>query len=258
MLMSTKQRGARMRISHTIFAASLTALAATLGFESSAQAQPATDPTPTTPVVPRDAGWGTVSDVTLTIGVLSPFLTPRIYYSDPTSTVGWKGRWHFSVLAPAMVMFGATILIDGPIKREAKGPRPACTTANTDVGFPSSGCETFGGPSTHLFAQYGALGTGTAIFLVDTLKYSDGRFNPWSFIGNVGIPLTATVFGTIGRALETGGIDEGSGLQQRAFEDPGQVAAGAISGLLTGALVGLSYSMLQRPSCGYGDAVFCW
>lgn len=247
-----------MRISHTIVAASLTAIAATLGVEQTAHAQPATDPVPVVPLVPRDAGWGVVSDVTLTISVLSPLLMPRVYYSDPTSTVGWKGRWHVSVLAPAMTMFGATILVDQVIKKEAKGARPGCSAANTDVGFPASGCETFGGPSTHMFAQYGALGTGTAIFLVDTIKYSDGRFNPWGFIGNVGIPLTAAVFGTIGRALETGGIDQTNNLQLRAYEDPGQVAAGAISGLLTGAAVGLTYALLQRPSCGYGDSIFCW
>ena len=109
-----------------------------------------------------------------------------------------------------------------------------------------------------MFAQYGALGTGAAIFLVDTFKYSDGRFNALGFIGNVGIPLTAAVFGTIGRSLETGGIDAATGLQNRAFEDPGQVAAGAISGLLTGAAVGVTYAILQRPSCGYGDSIFCW
>ena len=24
------------------------------------------------------------------------------------------------------------------------------------------------------------------------------------------------------------------------------------------AAVGLGYAMLQRPSCGYGDSIFCW
>lgn len=198
-----------------------------------------------------------VSDVALAIGVLSPVLMPRVYYSDPTATVGWKGRWHFSMLAPAMTMFGATMLIDGPIKQAAKGARPGCTNAATDVGFPGSGCETFGGPSTHMFASYGAFGSGTAIFLVDTFKYSDGRFSVPGFIGNVALPFTAAIFGTVGRAIETG-TDTASGKTIRAYEDGGQIAAGAVSGLLTGALVGLSYAMLQRPSCGYGDSIFCW
>lgn len=246
-----------MRLSHTIVAAGLTAMTATLAFEQSAAAQPAQNPVPVTPDVPRDAGWGTVSDVAMTIGALSPFLMPRVYYSDPTATVGWKGRWHFSMLAPAMTMFGAAVLVDGPIKAAAKGARPGCSTANTDVGFPGSGCETYGGPSTHMFASYGALGMGTGIFLVDTFKYSDGRFSAPGFIGNVALPLTAAVFGTIGRSIETG-TDATSGKALRAYEDPGQVAAGAISGLLTGALVGVGYAMLQRPSCGYGDSIFCW
>jgi hypothetical protein len=239
-----------MRIRHSIVAATLTAIAATLAFEQPAAAQiPA--------ATPRDQGWGTVSDVALTIGVLSPFLMPRVYYSDPTATVGWKGRWHVSMLAPAMTMLGATLLVDIPLKNEIKGVRPGCDLADTLNGFVGAGCETFGAPSTHAFASYGSLGAGTVIFLVDTLKYSDGRFSVPGFIGNVGIPLTAAVFVTVGRAIETG-IDPVTNEPVRGYEDPGQVAAGAISGLLTGALIGLTYSMLQRPSCGYGDAIICW
>lgn len=246
-----------MRIRHSIVAASLSAIAAALAFEQPAAAQPAGDPVPVTPLVARDAGWGVVSDVAMTIGILSPFLMPRVYYSDPTSTVGWKGRWHVSMLAPAMTMLGATLLVDIPIKNEAKGPRPGCSAANTQVGFPGSGCETFGGPSTHMFATYGSLGAGTAIFLVDTFKYSDGRFSAPGFIGNVGLPLTAAIFGTIGRAIEPG-VDAATGAKLEAYEDPGQIAAGAISGLLTGAAIGVTYALLQRPSCGYGDAIICW
>lgn len=242
-----------MRFSHTIVAASLTAIAATLAFEQSASAQNTVVPQ----IAARDAGWGTVSDVALVIGALSPVLMPRIYYSDPTATVGWKGRWHFSMLAPAATMMGLTFLVDGPIKQAAKGPRPGCLQANTDVGFPGSGCESFGGPSTHMFATYGSFGAGATIFLVDTFKYSDGRFSVPSFIGNVALPLTAAVFGTVGRAVETG-TDSATGVTIRAYEDGGQIAAGAISGVLTGALLGLGYSMLQRPSCGYGDSIFCW
>jgi len=234
-----------MRISHTIVAASLTALAATLAFEQDAAAQLIPQ------AAPRDQNWGTVSDVALTVGVLSPFLMPRVYYNDPTSTVGWKGRWHISVLAPAMTMFGAALLVDLPIKREAKGPRPGCTVDESANAFPAAGCETFGGPSTHMFATWGSLGTGTAIFLVDTFKYSDGRFNAGAFIGNVFLPLTASVFGTMGRAIQ-------SGPDVFAYEDGGQIAAGAISGLLTGAAIGAAYALLQRPSCPYGDSLFCW
>lgn len=239
-----------MRISHTIVAASLTALAATLAFEQDAAAQ-------IPQAAPRDQGWGTVSDVAMTIGVLSPALMPRVYYNDPTATVGWKGRWHISVLAPAMTMLGATLLVDMPIKREAKGVRPGCTVDDSANAFPAAGCETFGGPSTHMFATWGALGTGSAIFLVDTFKYSDGRFSAPSFIGNVFLPLTASVFGTVGRAVNST-AQTGPAGTLFAYEDGGQIAAGAISGLLTGAAIGAAYALLQRPSCGYGDSLFCW
>jgi hypothetical protein len=52
------------------------------------------------------------------------------------------------------------------------------------------------------------------------------------------------------------GID--SGATNRAFEDPLQMTAGAISGFVTGALVGLGYTLFQRPNCGYGGSLFCW
>ena len=160
------------------------------------------------------------------------------------------------MLAPGFTMLGAALLVDLPIKKAAMGARPGCDASATQEGFPGSGCETFGGPSTHAFASYGALGTGSVIFLVDTFKYSDGRFSVPGLIGNVGLPLTAAVFTTIGRAIETGTDINGNTI--RAYEDGGQIAAGAISGLLTGALVGLTYSFLQRPSCGYGDSIICW
>lgn len=240
-----------MRTKLTIVAAALTASAVTLGVAREAAAQPAGNPIPVAPTVVRDQGWGTVSDVFLAIGVASPLLMPRVYYSDPTSTVGWKGRWHISMLAPALAMAGATVLVDMPIKNEAKGPRPGCDVEATQLGFPGSGCETFGGPSTHAFASWGATGAGAGIFLVDTLKYSDGRFSAPAFIGNVMLPLTSSVFVTMGRAFQNSG-------DVQPFEDGGQIAAGALAGFFTGLGVGAAYALLQRPSCPYGDAVFCW
>ena len=61
--------------------------------------------------VTRDKDWATVSDVSLVLGSSVVFLMPRVYYSDPEATVGWKGRWHFSVLAPAMTMTALTLLV---------------------------------------------------------------------------------------------------------------------------------------------------
>ena len=63
------------------------------------------------PTVKRDANWQTVSNVTLALGVASVALMPRVYYSSPDATVGWKGRWHFSSLAPAMTLTGLTLLV---------------------------------------------------------------------------------------------------------------------------------------------------
>lgn len=200
-------------------------------------------------IAERDPNWKIVGDVSLAIGASTVFLMPRVYYSDPESTVGWKGRWHFSHFAPMMTMAAATLLVDGPIKTSIQSTRPGCDDVDPRVAGPGSGCETFGGPSTHAFAAWGAFGVGTSIFLVDTLKYSKGRFHAGSFIGNVVVPLAAGVMTSVSRSVN------GSGVQ---FESDKQVLAGTFIGMGTGMLVGLAYSMLQRPSCGYGNGVFCW
>jgi len=208
-------------------------------------------------IAPRNQTWGTVSDVSLIVGASTVFLMPRVYYSDPESTVGWKGRWHFSMLAPSMTMAAATFLVDGPIRRAIEQPRPGCTVDETLVANPGSECETFGGPSTHAFASWGATGVGTGIFLVDTIKYSRGRFHAGSFIGNIGVPLVASILTSVGRGIEPGGVDS-NGTAVQPFESAGQVAAGALTGFFSGLLVGGAYALLQRPSCGYGNAIFCW
>jgi len=167
------------------------------------------------PIVGRDADWATVTQVSTIVGASTVFLMPRVYYSDPESTVGWKGRWHFSHFAPMMTMAAATLLVDGPIKNAVQSVRPGCSGVDPAFAGPGSNCETYGGPSTLAFASWGAFGVGTGIFLVDTLKYSKGRFNAGSFIGNVALPLTAAIFGTVGRAVETG-TDANTGLTIRA------------------------------------------
>jgi len=208
-------------------------------------------------IAPHDTTWGTVSDVSLGIGASTVFLMPRVYFSDPESTVGWKGRWHFSMLAPSMTMMAATFLVDGPIRSALASPRPGCTFDQTTVANPDSGCERFGGPSTHAFASWGATGVGTGIFLVDTFRYSKGRFNAGGFIGNIAVPLVASVMTSVGRGVVTGSTDN-FGTPVQPFESGGQVAAGALTGFFSGVLVGGAYALLQRPSCGYGNAIFCW
>jgi hypothetical protein len=202
------------------------------------------------PFAARDANWDAVSNVTTVVGASTVFLMPRVYYSDPEATVGWKGRWHVSSFAPAMTMTALTLFVDGPIRGAIKSNRPGCTTEQTKAALPDSGCESYGGPSTQAFASFGATGTGLGIFLVDTLKYSDGRFNVPSFLGNVAVPLTLSIVTSIGRTVQPG--------MAQAFESPGQVVAGALPGFFSGMLIGFTYAMLQKPSCGYGNSIICW
>jgi hypothetical protein len=202
------------------------------------------------PDAKRDENWGTVSNITMAVGATTVFLMPRVYYSDPEATVGWKGRWHFSALAPAMTLTVATLFIDTPIRNAVESPRPGCTVGETRIAYQDSGCESFGGPSTQAFASWSATGAGHGIFLVDTLKYSDGRFSVPAFIGNFAVPLTASIITSIGRSVEPG--------DALAYEDVGQNFAGLLPGFFSGLLVGIAYGMWQPPNCGYGDKIFCW
>ena len=140
----------------------------------------------------------------ISIGLVG--LMPRVYYSDPELTVGWKGRWHFSVLAPAMTLAALTVLVDSPIKNAIKDPRPGCTLDRTSAQYPGSGCESFGMPSTESFAAWGASGAGLSIFLVDAYKYSNGRLNDLAFVGDVGVPITLSIVTSVLRGVAPGGL----------------------------------------------------
>jgi hypothetical protein len=239
-----------MRIRETIVAAGLFSITAALVAPREAAAQTVT------PIATRSGTWNTVSNVTMILGAGIVTLMPRVYYNDPEATVGWKGRWHISMLAPALSMTALTLLVDGPIKGAIGAPRPGCTFDQTSPpggGVSGSGCESFGMPSTQSFASWGATGAGTAIFLVDTIKYSNGKFHAGGFVGNVGVPLVLSVLTSVGRS-----IAPGTGVNPSAYETPLQIVAGSLSGFVTGALLGLGYSMLQRPNCGYGNNLVCW
>jgi hypothetical protein len=205
------------------------------------------------PIVERDKNWATVSHVSMMIGVGAVSLMPRIYYSSPDATVGWKARYHVSALAPIMTLTATTLLVDGPIREAIKSPKVGCTVDDTFAATPrqdpNSGCETFGGPSTHAFASWGAFGAGSMVFLVDTLKYSDGEFSVGSFIGNMALPFASSIMTSVARSANGSGIGP---------ESTGQVVAGALPGFFTGALFGLGYALLQEPDCGYGGYLFCW
>lgn len=236
-----------MRIRGTgLLAGFLGTVAIALVAPAEAAAQTQTIP----PNAPRDENWGTVSNITTAIGAGTVFLMPRVYYSSPEATVGWKARWHLSVLAPAMTLTVATLFVNGPVRNGIESTRPGCTLDETNVAYPDSGCESFGGPSTQSFASWSATGAGLGIFLVDTLKYSDGRFSVPGFIGNFALPLTASVITSVGRSVEPTGTF--------AYEDVGQNFAGLLPGFFSGLLVGITYAMFQPPNCGYGDKIFCW
>jgi hypothetical protein len=244
-----------MRIWATVVGSCIVSAAFLLSSEAAAQ-------TAVPPIVERDRNWETVSNVFLALGTSSVFLMPRVYYNDPEATVGWKGRWHVSIFAPAMTMMAVTAFTEIPIKQGIESARPGCSVEQTIVRFPGSNCETFGGPSTHAFASWGATGAGTGIFLVDTFKYSDGRFNFPAFLGNVAFPLLSSIFVSIGRGVDIDNDANTEGLVNpitlQPFEDAGQVTAGALSGFFTGLTLGFTYAMLQKPSCPYGNSLFCW
>ena len=194
------------------------------------------------PVPTRDSNWGTVSSVTVaTAGVLQ-LVMPRIFYSDPEATVGWKARWHVSQLAPVMTLAMLSVANEYALKNALKDPRPGCDSTNT----PGINCATYGGSlSTHAFAGSAALGQGAAIWLFDMTKWSDGRFNAGSFVGNVFVPLVLA------------GVTDGARAAGN-FESAGQIIGGTLAGVALGFLTGMTYSLMSRPECGYTGNLICW
>ena len=231
----------------TLIASAALAAGAVL-FPHVACAQTAQQPVP--PIAARSSTWDIVSNVSMAVGVGTVALMPRIYYSDPEATVGWKARWHVSVLAPAFTLTAAALLIEFPIKNAIKSPRPGCTKDQTLNRFPDSGCESFGGPSTHSFGAWSAFGSGTGIWVADTFIHSDGNVHAGSIIGNMVIPLAAAVITSVGRGVAPTG--------DQPFENGGQIGAGVGVGIPVGFLIGLGYAALAKPNCGYGNNVICW
>jgi hypothetical protein len=152
----------------------------------------------------RDETWDTVTLVTALSSFGIELLMPRVFYSSPEVTVGWKARWHVSTLAPSMTMAALALLNETHLKDAFESARPGCE--DLDPGSP--GCETFGMFSTHTFTSFSALGQGAAVFIFDTTKYSDGRFNGGSLVGHVVLPLVLSTVTAVGRSAgdwETGG-----------------------------------------------------
>jgi hypothetical protein len=189
----------------------------------------------------RSEGWDTATTIMAVSSFGLQLVMPRVFHSDPEVTVGWKARWHVSVLAPTMTLAALSLANEQWFKDAFESFRPGCDENNQ--GQP--GCESFGMLSTHSLLTFSYLGQGTGVFLVDTIKWSNGEFNAGAFVGNVGVPLVLSVLTAIGRTAGD-------------WEDAGQVWASAGIGLGAGLGMGVLYALLQRPECGYGGGLICW
>ncbi len=189
----------------------------------------------------RSQGWKDATNILTISSIGVQLLMPRIFYSDPEVTVGWKARWHASVLAPSMTLLATGLINEQFLKDTFEGPRPGCEEAMP--GTP--GCTSYGMLSTHAYLSGAALGQGLGLFLVDTIKWSDGRLNGGSLAMNVGVPAALAVITTIGRSSGN-------------WESAGQSWASAGIGLAIGLGLGAIYGSAQRPECGYGGDLICW
>ena len=202
--------------------------------DAAAQSLPAPD---------RSAAWETVSTVAMVVGMSSQVLMPRLYWSDTEVTIGSKARWHASVLGSTMFLLTTAFFNELVVKPEITSYRPGCGVSN--VGVP--GCTTFGMPSTHTFVATSALGHGAGVFLVDSLKWSDGKISGLAIAGDVALPLVAAGLTYAGRVAGTPSQEHGD-----------QALVGAAVGVGFGLLAGGAYALLQRPECPYGSGVICW
>lgn len=191
----------------------------------------------------RSEAWGAVSTVSMLVGFGTQLVMPRVYESDVETTIGWKARWHASVLAPTMTLAALAMFNELFVRPAITSYLPGCGPSNAGV----PGCTSFGMPSTYTFVAFSALGHGAAVLAVDSLKWSGGQVNTGAAAGDVAIPLVASVFTLLGRVAGNPAYERGD----QAFVGGG---VGLVAGLVTGAV----YAVLQRPECGYGDGIVCW
>jgi hypothetical protein len=189
----------------------------------------------------RSDAWDTATTILTLSSVGLGLVMPRVFYSDPEVTVGWKARFHVSVLAPSMTLAAFALLNEHTLKDSFAADRPGCDDTNREL----PGCEDFGMFSTHALLSFSAFGQGTGIFVVDTAKWSNGRFNVGAFAGHVAVPAVLAVITGIGRSAGN-------------WESSGQVWASAGVGFATGFALGALYATLQRPECGYTGSLICW
>ena len=211
----------------------LAVLAISLASKVASAADPATPD--------RSAGWNSATKIMSLSSTGLVMIMPRIFYSDPEVTAGWKARWHVSVLAPTMTLAAFTLLNEASLKNTIGSYRPGCNADNQTFGS----CDSYGMFSSPSFLAFSSFGQGTGIFLVDSFKWSGGRVNGGAVVGDVAAPLILSVLTAVGR---------GSG----NWETGGQVWESAGLGFGAGIGMGVLYALLQRPECGYSGGMICW
>jgi len=220
-------------------------IVAVLSFSTSARADEVD-----VPDIERGHGWNRATNIMALSSAALQVLMPRVFYSDPEVTVGWKARWHVSVLAPSMTLFALSMANEAYLKDEFKSLNPDCETDNSTEAiledYPFDGhCTEYGLFSTQSLLAFSSLGQGLGVFLVDTIKWSGGKFNVGGFVGNVGIPLVLAVLTAVGRTSGN-------------WETQGQVWSSAGVGVGAGLGLGVVYALGQRPECGYSGGLLCW
>src|SRR5260221_2678768 len=105
----------------------------------------------------RSQGWKDATNI-LTLSSLGvELLMPRVFYSDPEVTVGWKARWHASVLAPSMTLIATGLVNEQFLKDAFKGHRPGCSDMNQGL---VAECTDYGMLPTPSYLLASALGKG--------------------------------------------------------------------------------------------------
>lgn len=201
---------------------------------AAAQAQPVAVPS-------RSQGWHDATNVMALSAAGIQLLMPRVFYTDPEVTLGWKARFHLSVLAPSMTLVALTLTNELFLKDSFEGSRPGCD--ETTLGLPE--CNSYGMLSSQSFLAFSSFGHGVGVFLIDTTKWSGGRVNAGSLTTNIVLPGALSVLTAVGRTSGN-------------WESGGQVWASAGIGALLGFGMGTLYAALQRPECGYGGDLICW
>jgi hypothetical protein len=188
----------------------------------------------------QSGAWDTATTILAASAAGLQLVMPRVFYADPEVTAGWKARWHLSVLAPVMTITTVALLNETTLKDSFASPRPNCEGRRKEFD-----CRSFGMLSTHTFVAFSAVGHGVGIFLSDSLKWSDGRFNAGSFTGEVAVPFVLALITAVGRTSGN-------------WESGAQVWESAGFGAGIGLGLGFLYASLQRPECGYTGNLICW